>query len=137
MSEQPVPPQRLRWGRGVILGSCAALCWFAWLAWDRTYQLDPVTGVASGPYETRQVLGAVVTLAVLASVGALWAGPRETILSLTIGFTAAWSASAAADDDTGLWVVGALLVLAGMALGVGLVTSIVTLLSRRWRSSPT
>ncbi|WNB86533.1 hypothetical protein [Cellulomonas sp. ATA003] len=119
-----------RWVRAVALAALAAGCWFAWLGWDDTYQVDPATGVASGPYETWQVVGAVVTLAVVAGVGARWAGARPTVVGVTAGFTVAWSVTAASADDTGLWLVGALLVLVGVALLSGLV-ALATGVSRR------
>jgi hypothetical protein len=36
---------------------------------------------------------------------------------MTVAFTVTWSVDAASHDETGLWGVGAMLVLAGMAIG--------------------
>ena len=136
MSDRPVRPRRGSPGRGLVLALAAALCWVGWFAWDDTYQTDPVTGVVSGPYEAWQVLGAVVTLSLVAGIGALWAGVVPTIVAVTAGFTVAWSVSAASSDDSGLWAVGAVLVLGGVALGSALVALLVTLLARRRRRRP-
>ena len=120
------------------VGSVAA--WWAWLGWDDEYQTDPVTGVASGPYEAWQVVGCVGTLLVLALVGgALWR-PRLVALVMTVAFTAAWTAWAAAEDESGLFLVGAVLVLVGTAAGSALVTQLGhrgrRLLTRRSASAP-
>jgi hypothetical protein len=52
------------------VGTCAA-----WPAWDEEYQLDPVTGVSSGPYEAWQVVGCGLTIGVLAVVAGLLQRP--------------------------------------------------------------
>jgi len=36
---------------------------------------------------------------------------------MTVTFTAAWSVAASVGDDSGMWPVGAFLVLIGMAIG--------------------
>jgi hypothetical protein len=113
----------------------SALLWFAWMGWDTQYQIDPVTQVASGPYEAWQVIGCVVSLLVLL-VGALLAGVRALWASaaLTLAFTAAWTATAAADDETGLYGVGAILVLVGLSAGTAVVSLVVLGLRRRLRA---
>jgi len=59
-----------RYGVGVLglVGLTVAL-WWAWLGRDTGYQVDPVTGATSGPYQVWQVVGCVLCLAVLATVG--------------------------------------------------------------------
>ena len=133
MPDRPVRPRRVHPGRALVLAVAAALCWVGWFAWDDTYRTDPVTGTASGPYEAWQVLGAVVTLALLSGAGARWAGVVPTVVGVTAGFTVAWSVQAASTDESGLWFVGAVLVLAGVALGSGLVAVLAARLSRRRR----
>jgi hypothetical protein len=98
----------------------AAGSWFGWMGWDHTYQYD-AAGQASGPYEAWQVAGCVLTLAVLAAAGALLVSPWLTALLVTVPFTAAWIATAAPSDDTGLWAVGAILVLGALAAGSAVV----------------
>jgi hypothetical protein len=108
---------------GLAVGSFAT--WWLWLGRDRTYQVDPDTGVATGPYTTGQVAGCVVTLLVLAVLGSLLLRPWLTTVAMTVPFTAAWSVQAADADDTGLWLVGAVLLIVGMVAGtlvVGLIT---------------
>lgn len=118
------PPTAVRrgWGervpalaRGALVAALAAACWFAWLGWDTTYQLD-AAGVASGPYEAWQVAGCVASLAAVVVLGTVAAGALVTVVLVTGSFTFAWS-SAASSDPSGLWLVGALLVLLGTAFG--------------------
>lgn len=109
-----------------LLAGVAA--WFAWLGWDTTYQTDHATGATSGPYEAWQVVGAVGTLACVAVL----ASPRLSVLggalALAVGFAAAWTASAAPGDESGLWAVGAVLVflstLAGAASAGGIARAV-------------
>ncbi|HEY1135240.1 MAG TPA: hypothetical protein VGE77_11765 [Nocardioides sp.] len=118
----------LAWGSGVAVLSAAA--WWAWLGWDDEYQVDPVTDVASGPYEAWQVAGCVVTLLVVGVVAALRWRPFGTALVLPVAFTVAWSVTSAAEDETGLWAVGAVLVLIGSGAAALLVAAMVASVRR-------
>jgi uncharacterized protein YqgC (DUF456 family) len=94
--------------------------------------LDPQTGVQSGPYTTAQVAGAVLTLAALLIVAVLLRVPALPAAAvMTVAFTAAWTARAAGEDETGLYLVGAILVLAGMTAGTTVVALLTALLRRR------
>ncbi|WP_461158081.1 hypothetical protein [Saccharopolyspora tripterygii] len=120
---------------GVGLAVLTAACWWAWMAWDRSYQTDPATGVTSGPYQAWQVVGCVVCLVAL-GVGASVRLPTWLVIPvMPVAFTAAWSWTASGADDTGLWVVGALLVFVGMVVGTGVVSGI-TAFARRARAVP-
>jgi hypothetical protein len=100
----------------LALGASSAAVWWLWLGHDTEYQIDPVTGIASGPYEAWQVVGCVLTLAVLAFAAGLVARPWIVVPIMTVSFTIAWAAQAS-QDETGLWLVGATMVFVGMALG--------------------
>ena len=122
----------------LLLALVAAASWWAWLGWDTTYQTDPRTGTVSGPYEAWQVIGCVLTLLVAGLLGATLIHPRALIL-MPLGFAIAWSITSARDDDTGLWLVGAFMVLIGMSLGcvvVGLVGNGLARLISRDRTRP-
>jgi len=112
----------------------AALSWFGWMGWDSQYQVDPITNVASGPYEAWQVVGCALSLLVLL-VGAQLAGVRPVPASaaLTLGFTAAWTATVAPTDETGLYGVGMILLLIGLTAGTTVISFVVQGL-RRLRS---
>nr|WP_296072670.1 hypothetical protein [uncultured Actinoplanes sp.] len=110
----------------------SALVWFAWLGRDHEYQVDPVTGAQSGPYETWQVVGCALSLLVV-FVGALVAGirPLPAPAALTVAFTAAWTVSASRSDTSGLYVVGTVLLLAGLSAATAAVAAVVSRLRRR------
>lgn len=55
---------------------------------------------------------------------------------LPLAFTAAWISTAAAHDSTGLWAVGALLVLTGTLAGTVLVVLGTSAVRRERRHSP-
>jgi hypothetical protein len=111
----------------------SALLWYAWMGWDTQYQTDPVTKVASGPYEAWQVIGCAVSLLVVL-VGGLLAGVRPLLASaaLTVAFTAAWTATAAPKDETGLYGVGMMLLLAGLTAGTTVISFIFLAIRRLW-----
>lgn len=117
-------------GLGVAVLSAAS--WFGWMGWDTEYDVDPVTQVSSGPYEAWQVLGCGATL-LLVLVGALLTGVRAVVacVAMTLAFTAAWTATAAAADGGGLFVVGGVLVLIGLATATTLVAVITARLRHR------
>ncbi len=92
---------RWRFGVAVLLaGACLGAYW-GWLGWDRSYQRDPVTGVASGPYEPWQVVGCVLSLALVAVVAGLVRQGAVAMVVMPIAFTIAWSIPAQASDDSG------------------------------------
>jgi hypothetical protein len=107
--------------------------WYGWLGWDSTYQIDRTTQVASGPYEAWQVIGCALSLLVV-FVAALLAGVRPLVASaaLTLAFTAAWTATAAAADETGLYGVGMILLLIGLTISTTVVSFVVLGLRRLW-----
>ncbi|MET0422590.1 MAG: hypothetical protein ABW046_01865 [Actinoplanes sp.] len=115
-------------GASVVAG-LSVLAWVGWLGWDSEYQVDAITGSQSGPYEAWQVAGCAVTLLGVL-VGALVARVHPVIASvaLTLAFTVAWTWQAAATDDSGMFGVGAILLLAGLSSGTALVSVIVTAL---------
>lgn len=101
---------------GLLAAGCFAAYW-AWLGWDNTYQTDPQTGVASGPYETWQVAGCVLTLAAIAITAGIARRATLAVATMPPAFTAAWAIPAAAEDETGLYGVGAIMILVGMLAG--------------------
>lgn len=126
--------QRLVWALTVAAATVAA--WWVWLGRDTAYQTDPATGVTSGPYTTGQVAGFVVSLAAIAAVAGWLLGPIVVTPAMTVPLTVAWSAQAAATDETGLWVVGAVLVFAGTAAGTALVSTLAMHTGRRRTPTP-
>ncbi len=115
----------------VLLALASAACWFGWLAWDRSYQVDPATGVASGPYDAWQVIGCALTLVGVTMVATTRLPPRIVIPLVPVAFTAAWSFTAATTDTQGLWPIGAALVLLGTLAGTTVATTLSMLLLRR------
>jgi hypothetical protein len=118
---------------GLAVAGLAAVLWFAWMGWDTQYQTDPVTQVTSGPYEAWQVAGCALSLLVVFVV-ALMIGVRPLWASaaLTLGFTAAWTATAAPADETGMYGVGMILLLIGLAAGTTVVSLVVLGIRRVW-----
>ncbi|MEO5876593.1 MAG: hypothetical protein ABIS86_01615 [Streptosporangiaceae bacterium] len=103
---------------GVALVAGAA--WYGWLGWDQSYDEHP-DGTVSGPYQAWQVVGLVLTLV----VPLVWAVSQRyfaaSTFALTFGLTVAsfidWS-----DDESGLFLVGVLMIM----IGGMFVTSIAT-----------
>ena len=119
----------------VLLAAATAGCWAAWLAWETGYTTDAATGATSGPYSWWQVAGCALTLAVLAAVAARRLSPLVIVPVMAVTFTAAWSVDASASDETGMWGVGAILVLVGTAVGAAVVSGL-SLLLRRSSAGP-
>jgi hypothetical protein len=101
----------------LALAGATAATWWMWLGRDTKYQVEPVSGVATGPYEVWQVAGCVLCLMALAVIGGLLLRPWIVVPIMTLAFTILWSVNAASHDETGLWGVGAILVLVGMTAG--------------------
>ncbi len=117
----------------LLLAAATAATWAAWLGWESGYHTDPATGAVNGPYAWWQVAGCVVTLIVLAAVAARRLSVWVVVPVMAVVFTAAWSIPAAASDDSGLWGVGAIMVLFGMSVGAAVVAGVSHLLRRNHR----
>jgi hypothetical protein len=95
--------------------------WFAWLGWDDEYYY--VDGFAQGPYRAWQVIGCGLAIATAAVLAYRWVRQFAAVFVLAaaaeLGFAVPWAVHASTTDDSGLWVVGLLLLLVGS--GVGLV----------------
>ncbi|MEH0937186.1 hypothetical protein [Micromonospora psammae] len=116
---------------GLILAAATVGAWWAWLGWDSGYATDPRTGATTGPYQPWQVAGCVLTLALLAAAAGWWLSPWLVAPVMAVAFTVAWAAHAASTDDSGLWAVGAVLVLVGTGVGTTVVSVGAHLLRRR------
>ncbi len=103
-------------GTLAVVGATLAT-WWLWLGRDHTYYTDPATGFQAGPYTAPQVAGCVLTLVVIAALGGWFLRPWLTALAVTATFTIAWTADAAAQDETGLYAIGAALLLIGLTFG--------------------
>ena len=99
----------------IALALVAGAMWFAWLGWDHEYY--KVDGVSQGPYRAWQVIGCGVSIAVAAVLAYLWVRSVWAIFVLAaaavIGFAVPWALDAASSDDSGLWLVGLVLLLVG------------------------
>jgi hypothetical protein len=104
-------------GLSVLAG---ALVWAAWLGWDRTASFDVVTGTVQSPYVTLQVVGCALTVGVVTGVLAARWSPSVAAAGVSVGFLACWTVDAASQDDSGLFVIGAVLLAVGLAAGTAL-----------------
>ncbi|MEU4397673.1 hypothetical protein ACIQH6_18025 [Micromonospora orduensis] len=112
---------------GVLFLAAATVgTWLLWLGWDDELTVD-AEGATSGPYDAWQVIGCVLTLVLLAALAATRLSPWLVVPVMAVAFTAAWTWRAASTDDSGLWAVGAVLVLVGMVAG----STAVSLAARR------
>ena len=109
----------------------SALAWVGWLAWDHEYQVDAATGISSGPYEAWQVQGCVVMLLAAAVLAGLARPAAQAALWVTVPFTACWVVDAARTDESGLYLVGALLIAGGLYLGAWGVAALTRAVARR------
>ena len=116
--------------RVAVLAVFSACLWLGWFAWDTEQDLDPATGTTSGPYEAWQVLGCVASWLVLAWFAARMLTPWPVIVTMPAAFTAAFVITAMRSDESGLWAVGAVLILLGTLAGTA---ALVAVLTRRTR----
>jgi hypothetical protein len=100
---------RARAAGAVGLVLLTAATWLGWSGW---------AALAPGfeRFAAWQLAGTAVTAAVLAILAPRWLPAWLVGILMPLAFTAAWSLTAVASDDSGLWVVGALLTLVGTAV---------------------
>lgn len=107
------------------------VAWWIFLGRDVVREVDPGTGNVTGPFAAPQVIACVLVLVALVVVGTVSAPAWVAVLAVAVPFTAAWTIQAQATDDSGLWAVGALLVLLGTLAGGALVAAITRAVVRR------
>jgi len=115
----------------VVVAGATVATFFAFLGRDTTKTLDPVTGHESGPWSTVQVAGCLgLLLVVLVAAVLVGVQPLAAAAAMTVAFVAAWTV-AAAGGGSGLFVVGAALILVAMGAGTTLVALLTARLSHR------
>ena len=114
--------------RGLISLAMVALIsagsWFAWLAWDTTYYLDPKTGYEAGPYEAWQAIGSGITVIVTVIIAVRFAAPARVAAAAAIGYAIAWSSTEMPGDESGMSGVGMVMILIGVGVGTLLIGSV-------------
>ncbi|MGY0017851.1 hypothetical protein [Streptomyces sp. cg35] len=113
---------------GLALAGLALAAWAAWLGWDQHRDVHP-DGTTTGPYAAWQVIGLALTLL----VPVCWAASRRhvtgTVLGTSAGLTVAafvdWS-----DDSSGLYAVGAGMVMVGSLAATAVVCALITSVRR-------
>jgi hypothetical protein len=102
-----------------MLVAATVLDYLAWLAWDQTKDVNPVTSKETGPYESWQVIGVGALLLLLALVAGWQRHPVLAIAVIPTVFTACWVLDAATEPtpDANLWPIGAAFLATGCLLG--------------------
>ncbi|MEU2164200.1 hypothetical protein QRN89_12105 [Streptomyces chengbuensis] len=101
----------------------ASALWAVWLGWDQHRDVHP-DGTTTGPYQAWQVIGLVLTL----SAPVYWAASRGHIAGAVLGTTAGLTAAAFvdwSDDASGLYAVGAGMVMVGSLVATTAVSAVI------------
>lgn len=117
-------PHLEQWSSVVLISLLSAGLWFGWFGWDTEYQYDATTGAMTGPYETWQGVAAFLCGIVVAGLAYRLLRFVVAVLVIPASFTLAWISTASAMDSSGLWVVGAILVAFGTAIGTAVMLGI-------------
>lgn len=117
-----------RWAGAAALAVLTAASWFLWTGWAVV-----VPGGTS--YATWRVAATVVCAVALAVLAPRWLPGRLVAVVMPLSFTAAWVLTARAVDDSGLWAVGAVLVLLGTVAAAAVLVPLGVALRRRSRAT--
>ena len=102
------------------------IAYLGWLGWDQAKELG-ADGYLHGPYQWWQVIGLVITVVALASIGGRLAHPLLSTFVISVVLTLSWSVDAATGpgmENDGLWPLGSILIAIGSFVGVYLVASV-------------
>lgn len=125
---------RTRWA-GVLLAALAALgtaaAYLIWLGWHASKDIHP-DGSQTGPYEEWQVVGLVLTIAII-TVGLGLSGHYVASFAIPPTLTILWSWDAATLPDSGpsFWPIGAFLIGVGSIATVPVAASVVAAIASR------
>ena len=105
-----------------VLGG--ALSWVAWLSW-------PISG---NTYHPAQVVACALTCALIAVILA-GRSPRAALVTVPLGGTAGvaipWAWWASRSDETGLWLVGLIILVIGVWVGLSIAVVLADNIRRR------
>ncbi|TNM64525.1 hypothetical protein FHN55_13435 [Streptomyces sp. NP160] len=133
LTERPVERPASRSAQFALSVAAGVLVWGAWLGWDTSASFDVVTREVESPHVTLQVLGcALTTGAVTAVLGARWWWAAAAG-GVSVGFWLGWTTQAGAGDDTGLYLVGALVLAVGLGAGTSFAAFVGRVLSAAHR----
>lgn len=105
------------------IAALTAVLYGAWLGWDQDYDVDPVTGELTGPYEAWQVVGLVLCLAAVAVVAGRLGHRRACRAAMPVAYALCFAIDGATDANSdGLWGVGAVLAFGAVWLGATVAT---------------
>ncbi|MGC9472601.1 hypothetical protein ACP4I1_00365 [Streptomyces sp. WG4] len=110
---------------GLLAAGLTSALWAAWLGWDQKRDVH-ADGTTTGPYEAWQVIGLVLSLL----VPVCWMVARRHVVGAVLGVTVGLTVSAFydwSDDASGLYGVGAGLVMVGGFAGSAVVAALVVL----------
>lgn len=108
----------------------AVVAWLTILGWHAEPWTGP-DGSQQGPYHAWEVATFVALLGALTFVAGAFGSPIVAAVAATLATTAIFAADARGTDDSGLWVVGAVVTLIGTALGTTVVAAAAAAWSRR------
>lgn len=115
----------LAWAAETVV--CTALGALTWVWWLR--HPTPV-----GDYTSAQVAACVATLALSCLVLSVVLNPIAVGVGITTGFWLSWTRHAASEDPTGLYLVGSVLLLAGLVAGTSAFSATGWAITRALRS---
>ncbi len=121
----------------IFAGIATVAAYMGWLAWDRTDFVGD-DGRLHGPYETWQVIGLALTLALVAAVVGWRQWPWSAAVTITVVLTVSWSLNAVTDpgDGASLWPVGAAMLATGTFAGTIVAAVAAEAVSMRRRNTP-
>lgn len=113
----------------LVVALWSAAMWFAWLGWDHGFY--EVNGVAQGPYRAWQVVGCGAAVTLGAVIGYLRSPGRSSIWIVAaagvVGFAVPWGRDASG-DESGMWLVGLMMLLVGGFIGLSMLLGLIWLM---------
>jgi hypothetical protein len=111
----------------VAMAGVSVVAWLGWLGWHEKKYRVPGTRDFQGPYQAWQVIALTVTLAVAVAIASWFGFSRASVVAASTATTLMFSLDAVTqlEADADMWPIGALLLLVGCLLGLGLVGLVV------------
>jgi hypothetical protein len=125
VARQPAASTRVLTVAAVAVAAVAG--WLGWLGWHEQKHQVPGSTAVEGPYAPWQVVALALTLALAVAVAA-WLGiGTYAVLTASVATTVMFSVDASSQPTIGanMWPAGAVFLLVGALLGLGVVALLV------------